>query len=249
MWNGMTDTKPFYGAGIPCMYVSTGLQSPYHKHEDDADLIDFSGMKLVSDQIYNATLALSSKEDFKFEKTKETVQVLDAPFILGVSLGYNSNYFNYNEGPYLAKSLSGYTGGLAAGIKLTNYLNVQTEFLYSYYGSQSGEGNVRLHSVEIPLRLFMITPPAEFRAFIHVSPYVDYAFAGSIGGKSIDWEKQRINRLDWGVESGVGFDIFNFQFMVTRKQGISNFYMDKLPGFGKARNNTYVISLSYFFLH
>ena len=44
-----TDTEPFAEAGIATIAVTTGLKSPYHKPEDDADLIDYNGLDRITD--------------------------------------------------------------------------------------------------------------------------------------------------------------------------------------------------------
>ena len=53
---GATDTEYFAMEGIPTLYVSTGLKSPYHKPEDDAELIDYDGLNTVTDYMTNLVL-------------------------------------------------------------------------------------------------------------------------------------------------------------------------------------------------
>ena len=46
---GATDTEPFAKRRVPTLAVTTGLGSPYHKPEDDAELIDYEGLSKVTD--------------------------------------------------------------------------------------------------------------------------------------------------------------------------------------------------------
>ena len=39
-----TDTEGFAKRQVPTLAISTGIKSPYHKPEDDADLIDYDGL-------------------------------------------------------------------------------------------------------------------------------------------------------------------------------------------------------------
>ena len=50
-----TDTGPFGNAGIPAIYISTGIsESNYHEPEDDIEFIDFEGMVTIVDFNENA---------------------------------------------------------------------------------------------------------------------------------------------------------------------------------------------------
>lgn len=59
-----TDTEGFAQNGIPTLAVSTGLKSPYHKPEDDAELIDYEGMELVTRYLADVTASFASDTDF-----------------------------------------------------------------------------------------------------------------------------------------------------------------------------------------
>jgi len=249
MWKDRTDTKPFYEKRIPCIYVSTGIKSPYHKPEDDADSIDFIGMGKSAEQIYFAALELSAKQDFRFLETRELVRTIKKPFKMGISLSYNSNYHNYSDGPYIAKSLSGFCVGLFSQIEISKLFSVHPEVQYSYYGSKSPLGNIRLSSLEIPLSLSISSPPDIGRAFFELGGFVNYSFLGTIDGKIIAWEKNQFNRTDYGYFAGFGFDIFNIHFGLRYKAGLSNFFKMDIPNTnnGKAMNYTSMLTLGYYF--
>lgn len=52
-----TDTEPFASIGqLPTLAVTTGLKSPYHKPEDDADLIDYEGLDRICSFLTELTL-------------------------------------------------------------------------------------------------------------------------------------------------------------------------------------------------
>ena len=249
LWRNMTDTKPFYDSAITCMYVSTGLKSPYHKPEDDADSIDFKGMTLVCQQIYIATVELANKKDFAFSETHEPIRVINKPFKIGISLNYNSNYHYYTEGPYLAKSLLGFGGGLFSYIKLSKLYALKPEINYSYYGTENAGGKIRLSTIDVPLSLLFGNFSEENgTAYIQFGGYYNYSFYGTIGGNKIDWDKQNFNKKDYGIQGGFGLEVFNLQICFNAKTGLSNFFKGNIPGFGIARNATSTFSVGYYFL-
>ncbi len=248
LWKDRTDTSPFYDSTICCMYVSTGLESPYHKPEDDADSIDFKGMVLACEQIYNATVELSAKKDFEFSKTHEAVRVIQGPVRLGVSLNFNTNFHNFSDGPFLAKSLYGFGGGLFSVIKVYKSFGIKPEVNYSYYGTKSSGGNIRLSTIDIPLSLVLSTNEDMGGAYLQFGGYFNYALSGTLDGKKIDWEKQNFSKTDYGLQYGFGFYIFNFHISYMGKSGYSNFFKRDVPGFGKGMNSTFIFSVGYFFL-
>ena len=48
---GPSDQTAFYNRGVPVLYFFTGAHEDYHKPSDDADLVDYSGIKKVADLI------------------------------------------------------------------------------------------------------------------------------------------------------------------------------------------------------
>ena len=60
-----TDTEGFAQNGIPTLAVTTGLKSPYHKPADDADLIDYDGLELVTRYLTAITTSFATDTSFK----------------------------------------------------------------------------------------------------------------------------------------------------------------------------------------
>ena len=58
-----TDTEPFAKRGVSTLAVTTGLKSPYHKPEDDANLIDYDGLSLVTDYMAAFTLRAANRHE------------------------------------------------------------------------------------------------------------------------------------------------------------------------------------------
>ncbi len=59
---GPSDHAAFYGKDIPVFFFSTGGHSEYHTPADTPDKIDFKGLQIVSDYVYNVVYDLSTRE-------------------------------------------------------------------------------------------------------------------------------------------------------------------------------------------
>ncbi len=62
---GATDTRGFAMKNVPTLYVTTGLKSPYHKPEDDAELIDYEGMDRITNYLADVTESLANQNDLQ----------------------------------------------------------------------------------------------------------------------------------------------------------------------------------------
>ncbi|MGA1544707.1 MAG: M28 family peptidase [Saprospiraceae bacterium] len=71
---GPSDHSSFYLKDIPVLHFFTGQHSEYHKPSDDAELINYEGIDLVSQYIYQLVTALDGKEKLVFTKTKDQSQ-------------------------------------------------------------------------------------------------------------------------------------------------------------------------------
>jgi len=86
---GPSDHTSFYLADIPVLHFFTGQHIDYHKPSDDAELINYEGMQIISDYIYNIISDLDGNEKLAFRKTKnESETVPDFKVTLGVVPDY-----------------------------------------------------------------------------------------------------------------------------------------------------------------
>jgi hypothetical protein len=86
---GPSDHTSFYLADIPVLHFFTGQHEDYHKPSDDTEKINFEGMKIVSDYIFNIIKDLDSQPKLAFRKTKNESEVVpDFKVTLGVVPDY-----------------------------------------------------------------------------------------------------------------------------------------------------------------
>lgn len=67
---GPSDHTSFYLSDIPVLHFFTGQHEDYHKPSDDADKLNYEGMKLISDYIFDVITELDNSGKLAFRKTK-----------------------------------------------------------------------------------------------------------------------------------------------------------------------------------
>ena len=86
---GPSDHTSFYLADIPVLHFFTGQHEDYHKPGDDAEKLNYEGMKMVFDYIFNIISDLDDNGKLAFKKTKNESEVVpDFKVTLGVVPDY-----------------------------------------------------------------------------------------------------------------------------------------------------------------
>jgi len=67
---GPSDHTSFYLIDIPVLHFFTGQHEDYHKPSDDSDKLNYEGMDLISDYIFNIISDLDDNGELAFRKTK-----------------------------------------------------------------------------------------------------------------------------------------------------------------------------------
>ncbi len=67
---GPSDHTSFYLVDIPVLHFFTGQHEDYHKPSDDAEKLNYKGMDLISDYIFDIVTDLDNNGELAFRKTK-----------------------------------------------------------------------------------------------------------------------------------------------------------------------------------
>ena len=223
-----TDTAPFGNRGIPAIHVFTGTESPYHKPEDDADLLDYEGMAVIANYLSDALLHLSSAESISDMQPAEETAEKDRIFTPGVRLNLGSGHHEYPETFYKAKSIFATQAGLFADIRITRFLTLQPEVLYGTAGSQHPDGKFRAHSVTVPLNLLISNPRRRgggMRTSFQIGGYYSYHFAGNTDNGAVDFTAE-YNDREYGISYGFMFQVMRLQYGVRFQSALSELYRD-----------------------
>jgi hypothetical protein len=93
---GPSDHTSFYYKNIPVLHFFTGLHEDYHKPTDDADKLNYAGMRQVLNVMLELIRSLDSQGRLPFEKTKEQEESASPRF--KVTLGIMPDYLYDGRG-------------------------------------------------------------------------------------------------------------------------------------------------------
>jgi len=92
---GPSDHTSFYLADIPVLHFFTGQHEDYHKPGDDSEKLNYEGMELIAEYIFNIIADLDDNGKLAFRKTKNESE--DAPRFK-VGLGVIPDYLFDGKG-------------------------------------------------------------------------------------------------------------------------------------------------------
>ena len=229
---GATDTAPFGKIGVPSVHLFTGMKSPYHKPEDDSDLLDYEGMAVVVDFMAALTRELSTIPQVRVSEKLEAMadQGRMKYFNPGVTLNTGSAHHDYKNDFYKAKALFAYGAGVFVEVRLTQWLAFQPEVLYEWSGSRIEDGKLRTHSVTAPVSLLITTPDKQgsgVRGYYQIGGYYSHAFGGRIHSDdgtsvAVDYVND-YSATDYGVVFGIGMEIMNFRMGYVWQRSLVDF--------------------------
>lgn len=93
---GPTDHTSFYLKDIPVLNFFTGTHSDYHKPSDDADKINYYGVKNIVEYVFRITQALDVMEQVPFTKTKANAGKTRPKY--KVTMGIMPDYTEHPDG-------------------------------------------------------------------------------------------------------------------------------------------------------
>jgi len=86
---GPSDHTSFYLQDIPVLHFFTGQHEDYHKPSDDAEKLNYDGMRLISSYLFSLVQELDDDKKLAFRKTKnESEEVPRFKVVLGVIPDY-----------------------------------------------------------------------------------------------------------------------------------------------------------------
>ena len=202
-----TDTEGFAKRHVPTLAVSTGLKSPYHKPEDDADLIDYEGLDRVTDYLTDLTFSVASDENFSSSGRVARKHLGIMPILeVGVSLASGRSHFKFPDAAFDGKSAYTYGAGLTAQLSFGSSrrlgLRAEPTFLKT---SARYPDDAGIYSSAVKYKGDELLVPAQFifqrndgALYVGVGGYYDRRFKTSL---PVDYT---IRTDDYGVSAVFG---------------------------------------------
>jgi hypothetical protein len=248
-----TDTEPFAEEGIPTLAVTTGLKSPYHKPEDDADLIDYEGLDHITDYIVALTVS-ASRHEGKIASGRLAAKHHTPFFQAGLTMGLNNCHLEYPKATFDGKRQYGFQGGLMMQFNFTNYLALRTNVLYDYShcplpasNDAFGAGyHMEQQSLLVPVTLQLTAGDGGTGVYVGFGLYYGHVFDGQFYGNvpaiTYDSDPNQMGCVfNFGVRLGG-----HWQIDGTWYYQIGDLF-NTANGLPKANKHTYAVTLGYIF--
>lgn len=246
-----TDTEGFARRGIPTLAVSTGLKSPYHKPEDDPDLIDYDGLDKVSGYVTDLTLAAAGDPSFAASgKIAAKHSNGNKAFEIGIWCGVAPTSVSFPKARSRTDARAGVTGGISAQINSGSLgLRLGAEYGYlpcrfpdedNYYG---GYEKIRQQALTVPLSILLETEGnSPVRGYAGIGGYYRKLFKTDLASAVPAYT---VKPDQWGWQWTIGYQIAFFSMELESRWQIGNLFCG--PSDPKARLNTTSVKLGFIF--
>ena len=212
-----TDTRSFArNHRVPTLHMFTGLKSPYHKPEDDADLIDYEGLDSITCFISRVALDMATDPEFgPSGKIADIHSGRNRPFEIFVGAGFTGTSISFPDAGLTTGGKFGWNAGLAAQYnhKFMGYrLGVSYEDSKCIFPNQAdlygSSFQFRHQSVEVPVTFMLqnIDPAARF--YVGIGANARYVLSSSLGGNL----NYKTTDLQWGYHFMFGMKLGHLFF-------------------------------------
>ncbi|HTO16869.1 MAG TPA: M20/M25/M40 family metallo-hydrolase [Edaphocola sp.] len=130
---GPSDHTSFYLKDIPVLFMFSGTHTDYHKPSDDEDKINYYGMKLITEYVFNLATAIGEEIEIPFTKTKLQQGKIAPKY--KVTLGVMPSYAESEEGMHIDGVMDdrpAAKAGLEQGDVIIQIGNCKVKDVYSY---------------------------------------------------------------------------------------------------------------------
>ena len=248
---GATDTQDFAKRGVATLYVTTGLKSPYHKPEDDPELIDYEGLDKVADYMADVTMRFATDENFTpsgkispiHSGKRKTLEIMPSVSLVNGNVAFPDAGFD-------GKSRYGVNAGLMALLNLNSHFalkaGAQYELLRAKYPDESD-----LFNSYLPYRQQSVLVPLNILVYIGGAPGVDiYVEAGGFYGRVFNAEfggesELSIDPNQYGINWAIGFRLGKVNISGSRRYQLNPLFVNE--GAPKARLHAGSFSVGYYF--
>ena len=248
---GATDTQGFAKKGVATLYVTTGLKSPYHKPEDDPELIDYKGLDRVTDYMADLTMRCATDEDFAPSgKISPIHSGKKKVFEIGPTVSLVNGSITFPKAGFNGKSRCGVNAGLMVQVNLSKHLALETgaqyELLRAKYPDMSDPFNAYL-----PYQQQSILVPANFLVNIGGAPGVDvYLEMGGFYGRVLNTQFAEASELSidpnqYGLSWTIGFRLGKVKISGGRRYQLNPMFVNE--GAPNAKLQAGNFTIGYYF--
>lgn len=237
-----SDHSSFASKEIPAITMTTGTKSPYHKPEDDAELIDYDGMDKICDFVYGLTINASAYPDLGFSgdiayKHRKNIRKFETA--LTISMGSARQFYH---GGYMTGK-NGFVSNIGLTFQYNNGSLSSFDFgiIAEYERTKQSEGIFEGGKISIPLNYTFGYFIPMGGGGIKFGIAYDYIFNARLAGEKLN--KSDFNPHDISFLLGFTFRIHKLAFNIGSKYG----FLDRYNQNEKITYRGSYFGLSYYF--
>ena len=247
---GATDTQGFAKKNVPTLYVTTGLKSPYHKPEDDAELIDYQGMDRITDYLADVTERFAN--DTGLQPSGKIAVIHGGKkkvFEIGPTVALANSYIAFPKAAFNGKNRYGFDAGITTKTRLAKSCTLEVKALYEYLNAKYPDETdlygaylpYHQESVLVPVNLLFTATEMGMDLSFGVGAYYGYLLNAGVKGEPA----LSVNPTQWGLAWSIGFQLGKIKFSGERRYQLNPLFVG--PGAPKAYLRTGAVNLSYLF--
>ena len=247
---GATDTRGFAMKNVPTLYVTTGLKSPYHRPEDDAELIDYQGMDRITSYLADVTECLANETDLQSSGKIAAIHGgKKKAFEIGPTVALTNTYIAFPNAAFNGKTRYGFDAGIATQTRLSRNLTLEIKALYEYLNARFPDETdlynsylpFHQESVLVPVNLLFKTGDMGMDFCLGIGGYYGYLLKADIKGQ----QDLALNAHQWGIGWSIGFQMGKIKISGGRRYQLNPLFAGE--GMPQARLRTGAFNVSYLF--
>ena len=247
---GATDTQGFAKKGVPTLYVTTGLKSPYHKPEDDAELIDYQGMDRITNYLADVTECFASQTNMQSSGKIAAIHGgKKKAFEIGPTVALANSYIAFPKAAFNGKNRYGFDAGIATQTRLGSNMVLEVKALYEYLNAKYPDESdlyasylpYHQESVLVPVNLLFKTGGMGMDLSVGIGGYYGYILKANIK----DQPDLVINPNQWGMGWSIGFQMGKVKISGERRYQLNSLFAGE--GAPNARLRSGAFNISYMF--
>lgn len=252
---GATDTQSFAKRNVPTLYATTGLKSPYHKPEDDAELIDYQGLDRITSYMADVTECLATQPDLQASgKIAAIHNGKRKAFEIGPTIALVNGSIAFPDAAFNGKPAYGLDAGLTTHTRLGRHLTMEVKALYERLNAKYPDENdmygsslpYHQESVLAPVNLLYTAGEQGLSVYFGVGGYYGYVLNGEVRAQQPrSGPSLVIDKNQYGLTLSVGLQLGRIKFSGESRYQLNPLFVGE--GNPKARMSIGTFGITYLF--
>lgn len=229
---GGSDHDSFAEEGVPALYMTTGLKSPYHKPQDTVEKIDYDGMALIAEYMAGFTGEFATRDNVGSSGRISFKHKGQRKFEVGLTAAIGDNKHHYRKGALTGKWAFAWNAGVYMQANIGQFA-VRPKVVYEDRKALVPDVNgdmlkdakdFSMQSVTVPVDIMLKSSSSSgVYGYIFVGGYYSRILGGRFPGNAYVLGSG-VRRHEWGWQCGLGGMMYKFTVELTVRYGLTPVY-------------------------